>query len=61
MTKELKPCPFCGGDAYIANPEPNALWRVICITDCGAGNYLSNRTAAIAAWNTRTPIEGDSK
>jgi len=56
---ELKPCPFCGGKAYLANPEPNALWRVICTNDCREGEYVSNRTAAIALWNTRTFTRAD--
>jgi hypothetical protein len=51
--ERLVACPFCGGKAYLANPEPNALWRVICTKTCSAGEFVSNRTAAIAAWNTR--------
>jgi hypothetical protein len=52
--ERLVACPFCGGKAYLANPEPNALWRVICTKTCSAGEFVSNRTAAIAAWNTRS-------
>ena len=61
---ELKPCPFCGGDASIGNGlkgHDGDYYFVNC-TDCLAstnlliveGNELT-RDAAIAAWNTRAP------
>ena len=50
---ELKPCPFCGGEAIVINPRlrscfetlENATMRVAC-PDCGAGisfGYLNER------------------
>lgn len=48
---ELKPCPFCGGEAELYNDE--GLWKVQC-EDCEAstGQYYMPENA-IAAWNTR--------
>ena len=42
---ELKPCPFCGGEAEAVH-EINGMWTVEC-TKCGA------LVDGIAAWNTR--------
>lgn len=48
---ELKPCPFCGGEADTwdgAGP-----WHVVC-TKCGTvGSPCLTEAEAIAAWNTR--------
>ena len=64
MIEELKPCPFCGGEAYIqAKHMPNWTWNwcnVIC-DSCGAtvtraggeGTFEGAEKAAIAAWNAR--------
>jgi len=65
---ELKPCPFCGGDAegfrLARTGEPKLEqvsddsgggWRVSCYTCRGGfwnGAYLTEQDA-IAAWNTR--------
>lgn len=49
--KELKPCPFCGGEAK---------WQsgVICCSDCGVKTrYTSSRELAINAWNRRLTNE----
>lgn len=67
MTSELKPCPFCGGEAehildniYSNDPKRiHATW-VQC-TKCGSdGKHIvdrhdnDHRSEAIKAWNTRT-------
>ena len=51
--KELKPCPFCGGDAVIEAIYDD--YEVRC-TDCGNGTLIleSVKGRAIDAWNTRT-------
>ena len=53
---ELKPCPFCGGKAYISRfMQPHEEWRVMCLA-CSArfGRYAGlNRKEAIEAWNRR--------
>ena len=58
MSKELKPCPFCGGEAELINiGKVYSKYRVICHTD-GCINsavkvaYLG-KEAATAAWNKR--------
>ena len=64
---ELKPCPFCGGEAFV-NDDPTGnggkphtsgnvglgrLWSVEC-DECGAdAGFWQDRDVAIAAWNTR--------
>lgn len=54
MTTELKPCPFCGGEAA----EPDANRHTWCTeTSCGSDAYLS-----VEAWNRRAlaPHAGDN-
>jgi Lar family restriction alleviation protein len=51
---ELKPCPFCGGEALLE--EGGMFDLVVCknAVDCGAeGPYGRDCEEAIAAWNTR--------
>lgn len=54
---ELKPCPFCGGEAQaeLCGKGIFAHWVVIC-DKCGA-NIQDNNTEyeATEAWNKRTP------
>lgn len=59
MTRELKPCPFCGGKAETSNNkfERTLLSWVYC-TSCGsAGGYRYTEAEAIEAWNTRIDVE----
>ena len=53
MTEQLKPCPFCGGEAeFIGGLPKSGCDRVEC-TKCWAEVYGDDRDEAIAAWNTR--------
>lgn len=61
---ELKPCPFCGGEAQLIR-DRIGLWRVgckkcKCMTtyqfDFGEGEEVSQKKAA-NVWNTRKPME----
>lgn len=61
MTDELKPCPFCGGDAKIkcgeiVNRYNTAVYRhyhVECMS-CGVDTrYFDTEADAIEAWNLR--------
>ena len=60
MANELKPCPFCGGEAFVYK-RSWSVWHtsptdytVIC-ADCRAGvrHYFSKEAEAIKAWNRR--------
>lgn len=53
---ELKPCPFCGGEAEILTAESmhgGYLFGIMC-NDCRSrGDVFDTEAEAIAAWNTR--------
>ena len=51
---ELKPCPFCGGKAYIVKGF-TGLHMILC-KDCGLTAIFQNkegRQETIKAWNRR--------
>ena len=55
--RELKPCPFCGGEASIFGDESTDTWNVfcgngLCPAEPGTAICFSEREA-IEAWNTR--------
>lgn len=52
MEAELKPCPFCGGDAEEVQHEGGCFWYALC-NDCGAEGPPSNQHRAGALWNRR--------
>ena len=70
---ELKPCPFCGGDAEIVErdvePQQDSWYgKTLAIfakcKTCGACLFddyfhdgFGTNDAAAAAWNRRTPVE----
>ncbi len=69
-TKELLPCPFCGGEASVRVLEYDddcKVWGVFCESDLeseyGHGHLVDNyptESEAIEAWNTRyEPTWGD--
>jgi len=53
--KEVKPCPFCGGEAtmdYRFEDDPSGF--VVYCTKCGVhGYYCEDADEAVAKWNTR--------
>ena len=54
MSEQLKPCPFCGGDAEIYSTLPEHTY-VYC-RRCGACGWAARNTAEAAdAWNSRSP------
>ena len=68
MSNELKPCPFCGGEAFINTVESHAHEVATFMPDYPGGTFiectsctcaLSGETEdkAIEAWNTRKPID----
>ncbi len=59
MTNELKPCPFCGSDAFATykTGEIDGLQQhsVLCKNRCGGqmqGQHYDEQSA-VAAWNAR--------
>ncbi len=57
MSEELKPCPFCGKPAYMADHDCG--WMVECINEkCHiqpmTRDAFHREAEAIKAWNTRT-------
>lgn len=48
---ELKPCPFCGGEAKVI--ESKGLYWVACMKCCASADVIDDRDKAIEAWNRR--------
>lgn len=62
MSEELKPCPFCGGEAELKEYKPNVSGVAIC-KECGARSPICKndhtggwKPKAIAEWNTRAEL-----
>lgn len=53
MSIELKPCPFCGGEAESVINEYLRGFTYIECHECGARGSTSKERQAIKAWNTR--------
>ena len=50
---ELKPCPFCGGEAKVkGGPMAQETYSIWCINSHHM-NGTMNKEDLIAAWNTR--------
>lgn len=60
MNNELKPCPFCGGEADLNNVSVKLgeqwLWSIECV-ECGVFIDREEKDYVIKAWNTRKPME----
>lgn len=58
MTDELKPCPFCGGEAEYELSEWNTSPREhdICCKNGCAGVSMTSKQQAITAWDTRAEV-----
>lgn len=58
---ELKPCPFCGGEAEMLTAESmhdGYLFGIMC-NDCRSrGDVYDTEAEAIAAWNSRADYHG---
>lgn len=49
---DLKPCPFCGGKAILAQISESDDYYVVC-EDCVVYTDFRPKEKAINAWNTR--------
>lgn len=57
MSEELKPCPFCGGEANLYKYAKNGKFLVRC-EYCGVETiYFGTEEIAIKAWNRRVNDE----
>lgn len=54
MQSELKPCPFCGGEAELRGFHAPEFWAACPKIGCKASTEgFGSKGRAIAAWNTR--------
>ena len=66
MSEKLKPCPFCGGEAYTEGDKVKlqdgfGFWFVACKNQCGVMlGYFNTENEAIKKWNRRA-YNGDDK
>ena len=52
---ELKPCPFCGGNAFIPKSNSGDLLPWVACIECGVETACyETLEKAIEAWNRRT-------
>ena len=58
MSDTLKPCPFCGGEAYLANVGMVGCSCVIC-TECRMHSDDGLQDRVVTAWNTRADLSAD--
>lgn len=54
MSKELRPCPFCGLQARIRKIN-DKHYAVTCIMNC-AGTKITTKEKAIEIWNKRAIV-----
>jgi Lar family restriction alleviation protein len=61
MNDELKPCPFCGGEAEIHAFTFDGPYYVNCLGCAMQTPNTHTRAELISAWNTRsTPIMNEA-
>ena len=60
---ELKPCPFCGGEAELVHPRGGTYIVGCSNEDCPiwCGLAFNTKEHAVKFWNTRTPKETHEK
>lgn len=53
---KMKPCPFCGGLARVAESFEGGLFWARC-DGCSARNFGTSEKEAAEKWNARTPLK----
>lgn len=58
MTDDLKPCPFCGGEADIYYSNGEGIWKIMCKkcflrVEDGFKPRVVTKETLIAWWNER--------
>lgn len=57
MNKELKPCPFCGGEAELVELGIK-VWSPRCTQcECKLNQVYRSKQKAVEAWNIRKPMD----
>lgn len=59
--KEILPCPFCGGKAYLRNVKGSTAKWVTCKVCLCDGETAYSEKSAIYNWNTRPQILNDEQ
>jgi hypothetical protein len=52
---DLKPCPFCGGEAERVTLGPEPFKYQVSCADCVCGHVKDSKDIADITWNTRAP------
>jgi len=59
----LKPCPFCNGNAFTHNDSitNKHSWKVFCVEGCvvmpgDPNEFFTSKEKAIEAWNKRVEV-----
>ena len=56
MSDKLKPCPFCGGEAFFSERVEYGV-KVVCKNCWNESKFYHDKIDAIKAWNIRTQPE----
>lgn len=60
MSKKLKPCPFCGGEAELYGEEMDYGVRCKDEDNCeGKVDHFATERLAVKAWNRRVEVEDE--
>ena len=57
MTDKLKPCPFCGGEAFEYYSGSQLEFCEVVCKECGCRSKRKTEEEAIASWNNRRPMD----
>jgi len=60
MNLRMKSCPFCGGEAYLADTWDGRIAVKCTLCGCGTVHY-KQKESAIHQWNQRIQTETDKR